>query len=64
MPQKKEQEKAILNLLIRSKEHSDFVIVIECKADPKNTKVLNFDKYSEYAVDGVLFYASFLVKRV
>lgn len=49
--------------IIRSENYSDFVIIIECKADPKKHESVNFDKYSEFAVDGVLLYASFLAKE-
>jgi type I restriction enzyme M protein len=60
---KKGTGKGYPEFIIRSKEYSDFVIVVECKADPKKHESTNFDKYSEYAVDGVLLYASFLAKE-
>ncbi|TAE39566.1 MAG: methyltransferase [Runella slithyformis] len=49
--------------IVRSTEHTDFLIVIECKADIKKHQSPTLDKYSEYAVDGVLLYASFLSKE-
>ena len=38
----------------------DKLIIIECKADIKNHESINRDRYSDYAVDGVLLYTSFL----
>lgn len=49
--------------LIHSSKYSDFLIVIECKADPKKHISPTLDKYSEFAVDGVLLYASYLSKE-
>jgi len=45
--------------IIRSK-NSDVLIVIECKADTKFHESKTKDKPRDYAVDGVLHYASFL----
>ncbi|MDP2684804.1 MAG: N-6 DNA methylase [bacterium] len=45
--------------IIRSK-NSDVLIVIECKAIPKLHESSTKDKPKDYAVDGVLHYASFL----
>ena len=59
---KKGTGKGYPEFIIRSKEYSDFVIIVECKADPKKHESSNFDKYSEFAVDGVLLYASYLSK--
>lgn len=60
---KKGTGKGYPEFIIRSKNYSDFVIIVECKADPKKHESANFDKYSEFAVDGVLLYASFLTKE-
>ena len=60
---KKGTGKGYPEFIIRSKEYSDFIIIVECKADPKKHESVNLDKYSEYAVDGVLLYASFLSKE-
>jgi type I restriction enzyme M protein len=60
---KKGSGKGYPEFIIRSKEHSDFLIVIECKADPKKHQSATLDKYSDYAVDGVLLYSSFLSKE-
>jgi len=49
--------------IISSRAHSDFLIVIECKADEANHISKEGDRYTEYAVDGVLLYASFLSKE-
>ena len=48
--------------LITYKANSDLLIVIECKAETTKHESLNKDKYSEYAVDGALLYASYLSK--
>jgi type I restriction enzyme M protein len=50
--------------LITYKNNSDLLIVIECKAKTSKHEHSNSvkDKYSEYAVDGVLLYSSFLSK--
>jgi type I restriction enzyme M protein len=60
---KKGTGKGYPEFIIRSKAYSDFVVVFECKADPKKHESKNLDKYSEFAVDGVLLYASFLAKE-
>lgn len=49
--------------IISSREFSDFLIVIECKANTSKHVSPNRDKYDEYAVDGVLLYSSFLSKE-
>jgi len=48
--------------IISFKENSDLLIVIECKADVTKHESKNRVKYSEYAVDGALLYASYLSK--
>ncbi|MBF0556731.1 MAG: N-6 DNA methylase [Nitrospirae bacterium] len=48
--------------IITLKENPDLLIVVECKADTSKHESLNRDKYSEYAVDGALLYASYLSK--
>ena len=48
--------------LISYKKNSDLLIVVECKASITKHESKNRDKYSEYAVDGVLLYASYLAK--
>lgn len=42
---------------------TELLIVVECKGDVNKHESLNHDKYGEYAVDGVLLYASFLSKE-
>lgn len=51
------------DFLITYKTNPDLIIVVECKADVKKHESKNRDKYSEYAVDGVLLYASYLSKE-
>jgi len=48
--------------LVTYKTNLDLLIVIECKADATKYESKNRDKYSEFAVDGVLLYASYLSK--
>src|SRR3990172_12740694 len=40
--------------IISSSSHSDFIIVIECKADITKHESKEHDKYADYAVDGAL----------
>jgi type I restriction enzyme M protein len=49
--------------LIHSKTHPQFLIVIECKASQLKHESATLDQYADYAVDGVLLYASFLSKE-
>lgn len=49
--------------IIRSKSVSEFIIIIECKADIRKHESQELNKYSEYAVDGVLLYSAFLSKQ-
>jgi len=44
-------------------KNKNFLIVVECKADITKHESSNRDNFSEYAVDGVLLYASFLSKE-
>lgn len=48
--------------LITLKTNPDLLIVIECKADIMKHESTNGDKFADYAVDGVLLYASYLSK--
>lgn len=59
---KKGNGKGYPEFLITYKTNSDLLIVIECKADVRKHESKNRNKYSEYAVDGVLLYASYLSK--
>lgn len=43
-------------------KNRDLLIVIECKADITKHESENRDRYPDYAVDGVLLYASYLSK--
>ena len=49
--------------IISSRAYSDFLIVVECKADETKHISRDGNKYGEYAVDGVLLYASYLAKE-
>jgi len=49
--------------LITYKTNPDLLIVIECKADVSKHESSNKDKFADYAVDGVLLYASYLSKE-
>ena len=49
--------------LIHPIAHSEFLIVIECKADNRKHVSATLDKYADYAVDGALLYASYLSKE-
>ncbi len=48
--------------IIRKKDDSEFLIVIECKADTKFHESKNRDEYKDYAVDGALLYGSHLAR--
>lgn len=48
--------------LISYKYNAELLIVVECKADTLKHESENRDKFSEFAVDGVLLYASYLSK--
>lgn len=49
--------------VVRSSQHPGFIIVVECKADPKKHESATLDQYADYAVDGALLYASFLARE-
>jgi len=49
--------------IVTFNEINDLLIVIECKADAKKHESKNRDKFSEYAVDGVLLYSSYLSRE-
>ena len=49
--------------IVTFNKNKDFLIVIECKADILKHESQTLDKFAEYAVDGVLLYASFLSKE-
>ncbi len=61
---KKGAGKGYPEFIIQSEKYSDLIIVIECKADvKKHDSGDTRKKHAEYAVDGVLLYASFLSKE-
>jgi type I restriction-modification system DNA methylase subunit len=49
--------------IVTSKANSEFIIVVECKADTAHHVSEHLDKYADYAVDGALLYASFLARE-
>ena len=49
--------------IVTFNNNKDFLIVVECKADILKHGSQTLDKFSEYAIDGVLLYASFLSKE-
>jgi len=49
--------------IVTFNEINDLLIVVECKADVKKHESTNRDKYSKYAVDGVLLYSSYLARE-
>jgi type I restriction-modification system DNA methylase subunit len=48
--------------IITYNNNDELLIVIECKASITKHESVNRDKYADFAVDGVLLYASFLSK--
>jgi type I restriction-modification system DNA methylase subunit len=60
---KKGEGKGRPEFIITFNKNNDFLVVVECKADTTKHESINKDKYSEYAVDGALLYASFLSKE-
>ena len=59
---KKASGKGKPEFIITYKRNSDLIIVIECKAAVTKHESSNRDKYSDFAVDGALLYASYLSK--
>ena len=55
--------KGFPEFIITYKKNPNFLIVVECKPDVSKHESPNRDKYSEYAVDGALLYASYLSKE-
>ena len=49
--------------IVSSNKHSDFLIVVECKADETKHISVERDHYADYAVDGALLYASYLSRE-
>ena len=60
---KKGEGKGCPEFIITFNKNNDFLIVVECKADIFRHESAGRGKYSEYAVDGALLYASFLSKE-
>lgn len=60
---KKGDKHGLPEFIITFNNNTNYLIVIECKPNIKKHQSKSLDKYSEYAVDGVLLYASFLSKE-
>lgn len=60
---KKGDGKGKPEFIITFSGNSDLIIVIECKAETTKHESQTKDKFSEYAVDGALLYASYLSKE-
>ncbi|MBW1650152.1 MAG: N-6 DNA methylase [Deltaproteobacteria bacterium] len=60
---KKGAGKGYPDFIITYKTNPDFLILIECKADILKHQSKDNNKYSEFAVDGALLYASYLSKN-
>lgn len=50
------------DFIITSAKYPELVIVVECKPDVLKQESETKDSYKDYAIDGALFYASFLSK--
>ncbi len=48
--------------IIHSDHHPNFLVIVECKADPLHHESPRRDRYRDFAVDGVLLYASYLAR--
>ncbi len=57
---KKGSCKGYPEFIISFKDRPDDIIIIECKAETRRHESSSRKKYAEYAVDGVLLYASYL----
>jgi len=60
---KKGSGKGYPEFIIQLRTYVDFIFVIECKSDIAKHISKTLDCYADYAVDGVLLYASFLSKE-
>jgi type I restriction enzyme M protein len=60
---KKGNGKGKPEFLITYSNNSDLLIVVECKAHTAKHESQNRDKFTDYAVDGALLYASYLSKE-
>jgi hypothetical protein len=49
--------------IVRLKDDPDFLIVVECKADPAKHASANLDRPDMFAVDGALLYSAHLSKH-
>lgn len=49
--------------IVTRKGFNDLILLVECKALPKDHASESYDQYNKYAVDGVLLYASHLARE-
>jgi type I restriction enzyme M protein len=49
--------------ILQLKDDPDFLLIVECKADPSKHESLKRNKSAEYAVDGALLYSAHLAKH-
>lgn len=49
--------------IVSSRHDTEYVMVIECKADPRCHESASHTDYARYAVDGALLYASYLARE-
>ncbi len=49
--------------IISYNQNSEFVTVIECKADSRKHESIERDRFADFAVDGALLYSSYLSKE-
>lgn len=59
---KKGNGKGYPDFIIQYKKDANFLIIVEDKADKRHHESETKKQYADYAVDGVLLYASFLSK--
>src|SRR3990167_10386334 len=59
---KKGGGKGYPEFIISHRTNPDLLVIIECKADSIKHESKNHNRYSEFAVDGVLLYAFYLSK--
>lgn len=51
------------DFIISHESDSDFLLIVECKANKKFHQSRSLDQYDKYAVDGALLYSSYLSKE-
>ena len=59
---KRGEGKGYPDFIISVRDHPNFLIVVECKADPLKHESPTLDNWADFAIDGSLLYASYLRK--